>query len=69
MKKDNYENIGKEKRNLKVATYIRVGNKEQLSLQAEQGHSNLEMECFRREEHNEAISYEKGISYIGSTRI
>lgn len=67
MKKNNYENVDREKRNLKVATYIRVGSMEQLNLKAEQRHSNLKMENFQKGGCNVDSGYEKekGIGYTG----
>ena len=52
MKKNN----NKENRALKAAMYIRVGNIEQLSLEAEQRHFNLKVENLQKGEESDAIS-------------
>lgn len=52
MKKNN----NKENRALKAAMYIRVGNIEQLSLEAEQRHVNLKVENLQKGEESNAHS-------------
>lgn len=49
-------NNNKENRTLKVAMYIRVGNIEQLSLEAEQRHFNLKVESLQKGEESDANS-------------
>lgn len=49
-------NNNKENRTLKVAMYMRVGNIEQLSLEAEQRHFNLKVESLQKGEESDAIS-------------
>ena len=56
MKKNNFENNDRGKRTLKAAIYIRVGNIEQLSLEAEQRHFNLKVESFQKGEESNASS-------------
>ncbi len=67
MKKDNHKNIGKEKRSLNVATYIRVGSIEQLNPESGKKHYNLKTKIFQKEEEcNKDIVCEKerDIGYI-----
>lgn len=60
MEKNNFENNDKEKRTLKAVIYIRVGNIEQLSLEAEQRYFNLKAESLKKgEESNADNSCEK----------
>lgn len=67
MEKNNFENNDREKRTLKAAIYIRVGNIEQLNLEAEQGDFNLKVESLQKGEESDASSScnkEKGINYM-----
>lgn len=68
MKKNNFENNDRGKRTLKAAIYIRVGNIEQLSLEAKQRHFNLKVESLQKGEESDASSSckkEKGHNYMG----
>lgn len=56
MKKNNFENNDRGKSILKAAMYIRVGNIEQLSLEAEQRHFNLKVENLQKGEESNAYS-------------
>ena len=68
MKKNN----NKENRALKAAMYIRVGNIEQLSLEAEQRHFNLKVESLQKGEESDAYNNcekEKSICYASHSGI
>ncbi len=68
MKKNNFENNDRGKRTLKAAIYIRVGNIEQLSLEAKKRHFNLKLESLQKVEESDATSScnkEKCINFIG----
>lgn len=69
MKNNNYENVDKGKRTLKVGIYIRVGSIEQLSNEARQRLSNKKLENFQKKVCNADYSYkiERGIGYTTST--
>ena len=72
MKKNNFKNNDREKRTLKAAIYIRVGNTEQLSLEEEQRHFNLKVESLQKGEESDATSSckkEKGIGYASHSGI
>lgn len=71
MKRNNYENVDREKRARKVMIYIRVGNKEQLSNEATQTLLNSKLENFKKEICNVDSSYkkERGVGYTTLSKI
>ena len=72
MEKNNFENNDRKKRTLKAVIYIRVGNIEQLSLEAEQRYFNLKVESLKKGEESNVdnrCEKEKSISYSSHTGI